>query len=157
MSAQRKKAIEKQVEKLRTEKSQLKKDIRIKKARLEKVYARINKYFDEYYKLQVLSKRKPGKNKRKRRKNRKWWLPREQVTVTSLIAKGHEAKCACCNALENLTFDHIMPKARGGSDTTKNGQILCKRCNEFKADRRITLEVLRIEIAEAEKLIEQAN
>ncbi len=104
------------------------------------------------FKSLILSKRRPKRTPKKKPKHKKWWLPKKQVTVTSLIAKGHEPKCVCCGAVDNLTFDHIRPKARGGKDITENGQILCKRCNQHKADRLITLEVLRIEIEEAENL-----
>jgi 5-methylcytosine-specific restriction endonuclease McrA len=31
-----------------------------------------------------------------------------------------------------LTFDHIIPKARGGADTVENGQTLCIKCNQKK-------------------------
>lgn len=33
-----------------------------------------------------------------------------------------------------LTIDHIIPKSKGGSNTYINFQIMCKLCNELKAD-----------------------
>ncbi|WP_429216421.1 HNH endonuclease [Kitasatospora sp. MAP12-9] len=35
-----------------------------------------------------------------------------------------------------LTVDHIVPKARGGTDDRSNLQVLCRACNSRKRDRR---------------------
>src|SRR5262245_61784095 len=40
--------------------------------------------------------------------------------------------CACCGATGPLHWDHILPKARGGSDAWQNMQRLCDRCNQSK-------------------------
>lgn len=37
--------------------------------------------------------------------------------------------CARCSATEYLEFDHIIPFSKGGSNTAKNIQLLCRRCN----------------------------
>jgi hypothetical protein len=66
--------------------------------------------------------------------------------VVSLIRRGHDAACACCNSLENLTFDHIIPIALGGSNKLENGQILCKSCNVVKGSWIIFLEDLKMKI-----------
>lgn len=34
---------------------------------------------------------------------------------------------------QDLTVDHIVPKARGGRDTRDNAQVLCRSCNSAKA------------------------
>ena len=39
--------------------------------------------------------------------------------------------CGCDNPLI-LTVDHIVPKARGGSDDDSNKQVLCHVCNYLK-------------------------
>ncbi|MDB0600312.1 HNH endonuclease signature motif containing protein [Tenacibaculum maritimum] len=93
--------------------------------------------------------RKPkrrGPFKEKKVKKIKWWIPKGKVTVTSLIAKGHEPVCRCCRTTEKLTFDHVIPKSKGGKDTTENGQILCARCNRRKSNRKVTIIQLRKEI-----------
>lgn len=34
---------------------------------------------------------------------------------------------------DDLTVDHIVPKALGGKDTRDNAQVLCRPCNAAKA------------------------
>jgi 5-methylcytosine-specific restriction endonuclease McrA len=47
----------------------------------------------------------------------------------------NEDSCRACKSIENLTIDHIKPRARGGSRRRlKNLQILCFNCNNIKAD-----------------------
>ncbi len=43
--------------------------------------------------------------------------------------------CVKCGKNDYLEFDHIIPHARGGSNTANNVQILCRRCNLLKSDR----------------------
>lgn len=40
-----------------------------------------------------------------------------------------------CMATEDLTTDHIVPKARGGTDEPSNCQVLCRRHNSEKGKR----------------------
>lgn len=39
--------------------------------------------------------------------------------------------------LEQLTIDHVTPRAKGGLDILENKQILCFTCNNKKGDRLI--------------------
>lgn len=48
--------------------------------------------------------------------------------------KERHGKCAQCAATEELTIDHVYPRSKGGSDHEDNWQVLCKPCNERKAD-----------------------
>lgn len=44
-------------------------------------------------------------------------------------------RCAECGAEDYLEFDHIIPVAKGGSNSDANIQLLCRRCNLKKSDR----------------------
>ena len=44
---------------------------------------------------------------------------------------GYE--CAYCGSQDKLTIDHIVPKAKGGPDFTKNLLCACHDCNQDKA------------------------
>ena len=41
-------------------------------------------------------------------------------------------KCVYCGSTENLTIDHVRPKARGGQDTSDNCVTACQCCNQAK-------------------------
>jgi 5-methylcytosine-specific restriction endonuclease McrA len=41
--------------------------------------------------------------------------------------------CVQCGSKERLEFDHIIPVAMGGSNTTRNIQLLCEVCNREKS------------------------
>lgn len=41
-------------------------------------------------------------------------------------------KCVCCGSNDNLTLDHIVPKALGGLNRSQNYQTLCWKCNNEK-------------------------
>ena len=41
-------------------------------------------------------------------------------------------KCARCGSREKLEFDHIVPVSRGGSNTVRNIELLCEKCNKRK-------------------------
>jgi len=42
-------------------------------------------------------------------------------------------ECAYCGSTHKLTIDHIVPRAKGGTDFTKNCLCACHKCNQDKA------------------------
>ncbi len=43
--------------------------------------------------------------------------------------------CVRCGSRENLEYDHIIPISRGGSNTLRNIELLCERCNRIKSNK----------------------
>ena len=43
--------------------------------------------------------------------------------------------CQYCGYDEDLTFDHVIPRSRGGADSWENLVACCLRCNNLKGDR----------------------
>src|SRR5271157_134361 len=41
-------------------------------------------------------------------------------------------RCVKCRSQEKLEYDHIIPIALGGSNTARNIQLLCEKCNRLK-------------------------
>ena len=74
----------------------------------------------------------------------KFWIKYHPKGVVHLIVNHNfDAACACCYTLENLTVDHIVPKAKLGNSEPSNKQILCSFCNTIKADEIIEMKDLR--------------
>lgn len=55
--------------------------------------------------------------------------------VRQTIWRQYGGRCAECNATDYLEFDHIIPVAKGGSNSESNVQLLCRRCNSRKSDK----------------------
>jgi hypothetical protein len=55
--------------------------------------------------------------------------------VRQRVWQRYGGRCADCGAGEYLEFDHIVPVAKGGSNSEANVQLLCRKCNLFKSDR----------------------
>jgi 5-methylcytosine-specific restriction endonuclease McrA len=43
-------------------------------------------------------------------------------------------KCAKCGSREKLEYDHIVPLSKSGSNTARNVELLCEKCNRSKGD-----------------------
>ena len=43
--------------------------------------------------------------------------------------------CSKCGSTKDLTLDHIIPLARGGTNDQSNAQVLCRKCNSIKGSR----------------------
>lgn len=49
-----------------------------------------------------------------------------------------DGSCLCCGKKGVLHKDHVVPIARGGENTIRNIQPLCRSCNSKKGDERLT-------------------
>lgn len=54
--------------------------------------------------------------------------------VRIFVWQRDSGKCVECSSNENLEYDHIIPFAKGGSNTERNLQLLCGNCNRLKSD-----------------------
>ncbi len=63
--------------------------------------------------------------------------PREPipVKVRFFVWRRDEGKCVQCGSNKDLEFDHIIPLSKGGSNTERNLQLLCGKCNRKKSSR----------------------
>lgn len=51
------------------------------------------------------------------------------------IIKRDGFGCRHCGMVDDLSYDHITPKVKGGSNDIDNLQMLCKPCNSRKGAR----------------------
>ena len=61
------------------------------------------------------------------------------------IFKRDNFQCQYCGTQDNLTLDHVVPKAKGGKSTWSNLITACKGCNTHKGDclpEEIGLEIM---------------
>ena len=52
-----------------------------------------------------------------------------------LLEMENPNACIYCGATDDLTTDHILPRARGGEDVTDNVVRVCRNCNSSKGAR----------------------
>jgi hypothetical protein len=55
--------------------------------------------------------------------------------VRQRVWQRYGGQCAECQSDSYLEFDHIVPVAKGGSNSDANVQLLCRKCNLAKSDR----------------------
>jgi hypothetical protein len=53
--------------------------------------------------------------------------------VKLAVWRRDQGKCVTCGSNERLEYDHIIPITKGGSNTERNVQLLCEKCNRAKA------------------------
>ncbi len=58
-------------------------------------------------------------------------IPRD---IRQRVWQKYRGACANCGATQYLEFDHIVPVAKGGSNSEANVQLLCRKCNLKKSD-----------------------
>lgn len=63
--------------------------------------------------------------------------PRPRISEKARIEvwRRDGGKCARCGSRERLEYDHIVPISKGGSNTTRNIELLCEKCNRSKGSK----------------------
>jgi len=72
---------------------------------------------------------------KKHDKNIKW-----EQAKKSLKAWKKSSCCENCGTKINLTFHHIIPKSKGGSNDKSNLMILCRRCHNYEHSGKFNFE-----------------
>ncbi len=108
----------------------------------DQFYAENDGYSSEQ--VQLLLWEKEQRQKRRFQRLRKEMLSeraveearRERIPedVRIFVWKRDGGTCVQCGSQERLEFDHIIPVAKGGSNTGRNIQLLCETCNRRKSD-----------------------
>ncbi len=63
-------------------------------------------------------------------------VPYKKVAMTRHnIFKRDGNQCVYCGKKDNLTLDHIHPRAKGGRSTWDNLVTACQKCNSLKGDQ----------------------
>ncbi len=64
---------------------------------------------------------------------------RPPLTNRALFERDNYQCLYCGNpfSYHQLTRDHIVPRSRGGRDSWENCVAACRRCNQFKGNRRV--------------------
>jgi hypothetical protein len=60
--------------------------------------------------------------------------PRIPESIRIEIWRRDSGKCARCGSREKLEYDHIVPISKGGSNTARNIELLCEKCNRSKSN-----------------------
>ena len=68
--------------------------------------------------------------KQEEKKPKRLPIPEE---VRIVVWRRDEGKCSKCGSRENLEYDHIVPVSKGGSNTARNIELLCEKCNREKS------------------------
>ncbi|AXC49920.1 HNH endonuclease [Paracoccus suum] len=64
--------------------------------------------------------------------------PRKRVAFTRFnLFLRDEFRCQYCGAKGDLTFDHVVPRSRGGQTSWENVVAACSPCNLRKANRSL--------------------
>ena len=97
-------------------------------------------YSDEQFRLLILEEFDKERRRFERLKQRYDFTQQESARSRVRIPEHARievwrrdgGKCTRCDSRENLEYDHIIPLSRGGSNTARNIELLCEKCNRSK-------------------------
>jgi CRISPR/Cas system Type II protein with McrA/HNH and RuvC-like nuclease domain len=100
-------------------------------------------YNDEEVELLILDEYDKDRKRFERLKQKYGSLPDDETSysrpripenVRIEVWRRDDGKCARCGGRENLEYDHIVPISKGGSNTARNIELLCEKCNRSKSN-----------------------
>ena len=56
----------------------------------------------------------------------------KEIKLRKFIFSKYNNNCVYCGSKENLEVEHIISKSNGGTNSTKNLTLSCRKCNELK-------------------------
>lgn len=93
------------------------------------------KYFEGFFQMLMLSANDPSSFEKYFCGDVK---PKRNHIASDLkreVWRRDMGRCARCGSRENLEYDHIIPISKGGSNTSRNIELLCQSCNRKKTDK----------------------
>lgn len=75
--------------------------------------------------LSAIQARDPKRRERNKQYDHEW-------NRLSRLARQLQPWCSRCGSKNDLTADHILSLANGGSNILENIMVLCRRCNSSK-------------------------
>lgn len=69
------------------------------------------------------------------------------------IFKRHSYRCVYCGNTDNLTLDHVVPVAAGGSHSEENLVVACRSCNGSKGAKELMVWLTQRQMSQIEEPI----
>jgi hypothetical protein len=90
------------------------------------------KYFEAFFQMLTLSANDPNFFKENFHKDvnpKRNHIPSD---VKREVWRRDMGRCSKCGSRKNIEYDHIIPVSKGGSNTSRNIELLCQDCNRKK-------------------------
>jgi len=107
------------------------KDLKREKERKER-----ERKLKEYEQIIARERRQEEIEKKEKERYKEQKKPRYiSKEVRREVWRRDQGRCVECSSRERLEFDHIIPASKGGSNTARNIQLLCEKCNRKKYNK----------------------
>ena len=91
------------------------------------------KYYEAFFQILMLSSNDPILFKKRFFPNMRIRRNNISSNVKREVWRRDMGRCSKCGSREKLEYDHIIPVSKGGSNTSRNIELLCQSCNRKKA------------------------